>query len=73
MGRRVDSDQNDPSIFLIFKLVIKEDVLIPNIVSKSVYGHYIKSYGQFNFENLKFEGQFTGRKTAKIIKITKDF
>ena len=36
MGWWMGGDQNGPSIFLIFKHVNKQDVLIPNILSKVV-------------------------------------
>ena len=53
MGGWVGGDQKGPSIFLIFKYVNKQDALITNMVSKVVYGFYIKSYGHFKFQNLK--------------------
>ena len=34
----------------IFKYVNKQDALIPNMVSKVVYGFFIKSYEQINFQ-----------------------
>ena len=40
-------DQKGPSIFLIFKYVNKSDELIPKMVSKVVYGFFIKSYEHF--------------------------
>ena len=51
MGGWVGGDQKCPSILLIFKYVDKQDVLIPNMVSKVVYGFFIKSYEHFNFQN----------------------
>ena len=35
----VGGDQKGPSIFLIFKYINKLDTLIPNMVSKIVYGN----------------------------------
>ena len=50
-GWKVDGmwtgDQKCPSIFLSFKYVNKQDVLIPNMVSKVVYGFFIRSYEHF--------------------------
>ena len=46
----VGGDQKGPSILLIFKYVNKQDALIPNMVSKVVYGFFIKSYEQINFQ-----------------------
>ena len=40
--------QNGPSILLIFKYVNKQNVLIPNMVSKLVYVFLIKSYDHFS-------------------------
>ena len=41
-------------IFLKIGYNNKQDVLIPNMASKVVYGYQIKSYEQFKFENVKF-------------------
>ena len=41
-------------IFLKIDYNIKQDVLIPNVALKGAYGHQIKSYEQFKFENVKF-------------------
>ena len=43
----VGGDQKCPSIFFIFKYVNKFDALIPKMVSKVVYGFFIKSYEHF--------------------------
>ena len=46
-------DQKRPSIFLIFKYNInKKNMLIPNIVSKIVYGFSKRSYKHFKFQNM---------------------
>ena len=45
----VGGDQKGPSIFLIFRYINKQCLLISNMVSKSVYGFYIKSYEHFTF------------------------
>ena len=41
VDRWMDGDQKCPSIFLICKYVNKQNVLIPNMVSKVVYGFSI--------------------------------
>ena len=64
-GEWVDSDQKGPLIFLNFKYINKQDALTPHLTSEVVYGNQIKSYEQFNFEILKFYGQFQMRKLAK--------
>ena len=46
-----DGDQKCPLIFFVFKYVNKYDVLIPNMVSKVVYGFFIRSYEHFKFQN----------------------
>ena len=46
----VGGDQKGPSIFLNFGYINKQDVLIPNMVSKIVYGFFIKSYEHFTFK-----------------------
>ena len=46
-------DQKVPSIFLKIGHSNKQDVLIPNLVSKIVYGFKIKSYEQIKFEILR--------------------
>ena len=46
-----DGDQKCPLIFFIFKYINKQTVLIPNMVSKVVYGFYIRSYEHFKFQN----------------------
>ena len=46
-------DQKGPSIFLIFKYINNLNALILNMVSKIVYGHYIKSDEHFKFQNRK--------------------
>ena len=51
MGGWVGGDQNGTSIFLIFKYINKQTVLIPNMVLKVVYGFYIRSYEHFKFQN----------------------
>ena len=51
VGGWVGGDQKDPSIFLIFKYINKQTVLIPNMVLKVVYGFYIRSYEHFKFQN----------------------
>ena len=43
----VGGNQKGPSIFLIFKYVNKQDVLIPNIALILAYGLSIKSYKNF--------------------------
>ena len=48
MGGWLGDDQNGPSILLIFKYVNKQNVLIPNMVSKLVYVFLIKSYDPFS-------------------------
>jgi len=50
----VDGDQKCPSIWLKIKYNNKQGKLIPNLTAKIVYGHWIKSYGQIEFKNLKF-------------------
>ena len=44
----VGGDQNGPLILLIFKYVNKQNVLIPNMVSKLVYVFFIKSNDHFS-------------------------
>ena len=44
----IGGDQKVPSILLIFKYVNKQNVLIPNMVSKLVYVFLIKSYDPFS-------------------------
>ena len=52
-GWRGGGDQKRPSIFLIFKYNInKKNMLIPNIVSKIVYGFSKRSYKHFKFQNM---------------------
>ena len=60
----VGGDILGPLIFLKIEYNNKQDVLIPNMASKVVYGYYIKSYEQFKFENVKFLGSFPRRKSA---------
>ena len=46
MGGRLSGwggDQNGPSTFLIFEYVNKQNVLIPNMVLKIVFGFFITS------------------------------
>ena len=50
MGGWMGGDHLGPSIFLIFKYINKQTVLIPNMVLKVVYGFYIRSYEHFNFQ-----------------------
>ena len=50
-GEWVGDDHLGPSIFLIFKYINKQTVLIVNMVLKVVYGFYIRSYEHFNFRN----------------------
>ena len=50
VGRWVGGVQS-PSIFLFFKYASKQNVVIPNMVSKVVYAFLIKSYEQFKFQN----------------------
>ena len=45
-------DQKGPSIFLICKYFKKQNVLIPNMLLKIVFGFYIRSYEHFKFQNL---------------------
>ena len=40
------------SWFSFFKYVKKQNVLIPNMVSKVVYGFFIRRYEHFKFQNL---------------------
>ena len=47
----VGGDQKGPLIFLNFKYINKQNALIPNMVSKVVYGFYIRSYEYFKFQN----------------------
>ena len=51
MGGLVDGDNLPSSIFVKFKYVNKRDELIPNMVSKVVYGFSIRSYEHFKFQN----------------------
>ena len=51
MGGWVSGDQKGPSIFLIFRYIDKQCLVITNMVSKSVYGFFIKSYEHFTFRN----------------------
>ena len=51
VGGWLDGDQKGPSILFIFEYVKKQNVLILNMVSKIVYGFYIKKYKHFNFQN----------------------
>ena len=44
-------DKKGPLIFLIFKCINKQTVMIPNMVLKVVYGFYIRSYEHFKFQN----------------------
>ena len=46
-----------PSIFFLLKYVNKQDMLIPNIVSKFVIGIFIKSYDHFKFDVCQIEDQ----------------
>ena len=52
-GGWVVGDQKGPSIFLKIGHSNKQDVLIPNLVSKIVYGFKIKSNEQIKFEILR--------------------
>ena len=52
-GRWVGGDEKGPSIFLHIGCSNKQDVLIPNLASKIVYGFLIKSYEQIKFEILR--------------------
>ena len=47
VGGWVGGDQKGPSIFLIFKYINKQDVLIPHIISILDYGFCIKRYEHF--------------------------
>ena len=61
-------DQKCPSIFLKFRYYVnKQDVLIPNMVSKVVYGFVIRTYEHFNFQNWGVLDQLPIRKTAQEI------
>ena len=46
-----DGDQKCPSIFLLFKYVKKQKVLILNMELKVVYNFFIRSYEHFKFQN----------------------
>ena len=46
----MDGDQKCPSIFFIFEYDNKQNVLILNMVSKVVYGFFIRSYEHFKFQ-----------------------
>ena len=54
VGEWVGGDQKGPSILLKIKYNNKQGALIPNLASKVVYGHYVKSYEQIESENVKF-------------------
>ena len=43
--------------FFLLKYVNKQDMLIPNIVSKFVIGIFIKSYDHFKFDVCQIEDQ----------------
>ena len=51
MGGWVGGDHLGPSIFLIFKYITKQTLLIPNMALKVVYGFDIRSYEHFKFQN----------------------
>ena len=53
VGERVEDNQNVPFLFLIFRYVKKEGMLILNVVSKIVSRHQIKSYQPSYFKNSK--------------------
>ena len=44
-------DQEGPSIFLIFTYINRQNVLIPNMVLKNVYGCYVRGFEHFKFQN----------------------
>ena len=54
MGGWVGGDFFGPLIFLKIGYINKQDVVIPDLASKVVYGNHIKSYEHSKFENLKF-------------------
>ena len=60
-------DQKCPSIFLKFIYVNKYHGLIPKMVSKVVYGFYIRSYEHFKFQNLEIYDVFPSYKTAEKV------
>ena len=67
MDGRMDGwtgDQKCPSIFLKFKYDNKKDVLIPNMVLKSVRGFFIKTYEHFKFKIWDFKDLVPIRKNA---------
>ena len=49
MGGWLGGYQKGPSILLSFKNIKKQDVLIPNMVLKVIYGFYKGSYEHFKF------------------------